>query len=455
MPTAERLAPPTLEPARGAAAPSLTRVVAASSVGTLIEFYDFFIFASLASVLSTQFYPPGDPTFSFLSTLATFAVGVAVRPLGALIFGRLGDTLGRKTTFLITLLIMGGATAAIGLLPGYATIGVAAPIILLVLRMLQGLALGGEYAGAATYVAEHAPEHRRGYYTSFIQAMPTLGILASTVTVLATQRFAGEQAFTAGAWRIPFLLSVLLVGVSYYMRRRLTESPIFTALKSRGETSSAPIAESFGSLSRWRLPLVILFGVAAGQAVLSYTSQVYILFFLQRTLKLPAATCYAVLAGALALCIPVIILVGAVSDRVGRKWLMIAGNGLGALTLYPLYRAITAYSNPVQPGMLTLLVFLQMLPLAIVFGPYAAFLVEAFPARIRYTSISLPFHIGNGWFGGFLPLIASAIVTRTGEPLSWLAYPITVLVVTCIVGGVFVTEGYRRRLWDEFSPTRS
>jgi MFS family permease len=432
-----------------ASTPSLTHVVAASSVGTMIEFYDFFIFASLASVLSTKFYPPGDETFGFLSTLATLAVGVAVRPLGSLLFGRLGDTVGRKKTFLITLLMMGGATAAIGLLPTYAAIGIAAPILLLLLRMLQGLALGGEYAGAATYVAEHSPEGRRGYYTSFIQAMPTVGILASTAAVLATQRSAGEAAFTAWAWRVPFLLSVLLVAVSYYMRRRLAESPIFSALKASGGTTETPIRESFGTWERWKLPLVILFGLGAGQAVLAFTTQVHILFFLQRTVRVPSATSYAVIASALALTAPVIVLIGALSDRIGRKWIMIAGNVLGAITLYPLFRAIMHYANPVQPVMLTVVVFLGMVLLAMVFGPYAAFLVEAFPARIRYTSISLPYHIANGYFGGFLPLIASAIVARTGDPLSWLAYPISVLIVTSIVGSIFVTERFQRKLWDE------
>jgi MFS family permease len=429
----------------------LTRIVAASSVGTMIEFYDFFIFASLASVLAAQFYPTGNPTIGFLSTLATFAVGVAVRPLGSLAFGRLGDTVGRKTTFLVTLLIMGGSTAAIGLLPSFAVIGYAAPALLLVCRLLQGLALGGEYAGAATYVAEHSPEERRGYYTSFIQAMPTVGILASTAVVAATQRLAGDAAFAAWAWRVPFLLSVLLVAVSYDMRRRLVESPIFVALKASGRTSVAPIRDSFGTWERWRLFFVLLFGVSAGQAVLSYTSQVYVLFFLQRTLHVPLATCYAVLAGALTLTAPVMVLTGAWSDRIGRKPLIVAANVLGAVSLYPVYRMIAQYANPPQPAALTLLVFLQMLPLGIVFGPYAAFLVESFPARIRYSSISLPYHIGNGWFGGFLPLIASAIVARSGNMFSWLAYPILVLAITCVVGALFLTDGYRRRLTDELA----
>jgi MFS family permease len=260
---------------------------------------------------------------------------------------------------------------------------------------------------------------------------------------------AGEAAFTAWAWRVPFLLSVLLVAVSYYMRRRLAESPIFSALKASGGTTETPIRESFGTWERWKLPLVILFGLGAGQAVLAFTTQVHILFFRQRTVRVPPATSYAVIAAALALTAPVIVLIGALSDRIGRKWIMIAGNVLGAITLYPLFRAIMHYANPVQPVMLTVVVFLGMVLLAMVFGPYAAFLVEAFPARIRYTSISLPYHIANGYFGGFLPLIASAIVARTGDPLSWLAYPISVLIVTSIVGSIFVTERFQRKLWDE------
>jgi MFS family permease len=431
----------------------LWHVVAASSVGTMIEFYDFFIFASLAGVLATQFYPPGNETIGFLSTLATFAIGVAVRPIGSLVFGRIGDMVGRKTTFLITLLIMGGSTAAMGLLPGYKTIGYAAPALLLALRMLQGLALGGEYAGAATYVAEHAPEERRGYYTSFIQAMPTLGILASTMSVLGTRRLFGDAAFNAWAWRVPFLVSVLLVGVSYYMRSRLSESPIFTALKASGRVSTAPIRDSFGTWQRWKASLIVLFGLAAGQAVLAYSTQVYVLFFLQRTLKLPADVCYIAMAWALLFDIPIIIGIGALSDRVGRKPLMMAGLLLGALTLYPIYRGMAHYANPLDTRMLALFILLQMLPIAIVFGPFAAYLVETFPARIRYTSVSLPYHIGNGWFGGFLPLIASAIVARTGSMYAWLLYPISVLVMSFVVGSVFVTESYRRRLWDEVNAT--
>jgi len=429
--------------------PSLAQIIAASSVGTMIEFYDFFIFASLAPVLATQFYPPSDANVGFFSTLLTLAVGVAVRPIGSLIFGRVGDTVGRKTTFLITLLIMGGSTAAIGMLPGFKTIGYAAPVLLLLLRISQGLALGGEYAGAATYVAEHAPEHRRGFYTGFVQAMPTVGLFVSTVSVLAARALIGEPAFSTWGWRVPFLVSIVLVVVSYYMRKRLEESPIFSALKRSGRTSPSPIRESFATWDRLRVALAVLLGISAGQAVLAYTSQVYVLFFLQRTLKVPTDTTYVVMAVALFFVAPVFLAVGALSDRVGRKRLMMAGNLLGALIFYPVYRGLAHFANPLNTPMLAFLLFVQMLPIAIVFGPFAAYTVETFPARIRYTSVSVPYHIGNGWFGGFLPLIASAIVARTQNTFSWLLYPIAVLVMSVIVGSLFIDESFQNRIWKE------
>lgn len=427
----------------------LTHVIVAASVGAMIEYYDFFVFASLASVLANHFYPPENPTFGFISTLATFAIGLAVRPFGSLIFGRIGDMVGRKTTFLVSLLIMGGATAAIGLLPGYAVIGVGAPILLLALRILQGLAIGGEYAGAAIFVAEHAPSQRRGYYTSFIQATPTLGLLVSTLVVLVTRRIAGESAFTAWAWRVPFLVSTVLVVVAYYVRARLEESPVFLALKSAGETSAAPIRDSYGTWARWKVFLIVLFGAVAGEAVLAYASQVYVLFFLQRAVHVPLAMSYEVMAGALFLSIPLFVVFGALSDRIGRKPLMVGGNLLAVLGFYPAYRAIGAYASPLHPVLLTLFVFLQMVPLVLVYAPLAAYLVEVFPARIRYTSISLPYNLGNGWFGGFLPLIATAIVARTGNIYSWLAFPIAVALITVVVGGAFVTESFTRHLADE------
>ena len=429
----------------------LGRVIVASSVGTVIEFYDFFIFASLASTIAAHFFPPGRPTLAFMSTLATYGIGLAVRPFGSLAFGRLGDTVGRKTTFLITLLLMGTSTAAIGVLPGYATLGVAAPLLLITFRVLQGLALGGEYAGAATYVGEHAPEERRGYYTSFIQLTPTIGLFASSVIVLATRRTLGEPTFSDWGWRVPFLISLVFVAISYYIRVRLEESPIFAALKRQGKTSRSPIRESYATPERWRLFAVVLFGVTAGQAVLATTTQVYVLFFLQRVLEVPPDDSYRIVAGALLLAMPMFPLLGTLSDRIGRKPMMVAGNLLAVVALYPIYRTMAAYADPVRPVALTLLTFAQMVPFVILYAPLAAYLVEAFPAHIRYTSISLPYNLGNGWFGGFLPLIATALVARTGSPFAWLAYPIGVALVTCIVGARFLTESSRKRLWAEVS----
>ena len=429
----------------------LGRVIVASSVGTVIEFYDFFIFASLASTIAAHFFPPDRPTLGFMSTLATYGIGLAVRPFGSLAFGRLGDTVGRKTTFLITLLLMGTSTAAIGVLPGYAVLGVAAPLLLITFRVLQGLALGGEYAGAATYVGEHAPEERRGYYTSFIQLTPTIGLFASSLIVLATRRAFGEPTFSDWGWRIPFLISLVFVAISYYIRVRLEESPIFAALKRQGKTSQSPIRESYATVERWKLFAVVLFGVTAGQAVLATTTQVYILFFLQRVLAVPPDDSYRIVAGALLLVMPLFPLLGALSDRIGRKPMMTTGNLLAVVALYPIYKAMAAYADPVRPVALTLLAFAQMVPFVILYAPLAAYLVEAFPAHIRYTSISLPYNLGNGWFGGFLPLIATALVARTQNPFAWLAYPIAVALVTFVVGTRFLTESSRRRLWAEVS----
>ena len=425
------------------------QVIAASSAGTMIEWYDFYIFGSLAAIISTQFYPEGNATANFLKTLATFAVGFAVRPFGALVFGRIGDLVGRKFAFLVTLLLMGGSTAAIGLLPGYKSIGIAAPIILVLLRLLQGLALGGEYGGAAVYVAEHAPDNKRGFYTSFIQTTATLGLFVSLIVILVVRAALGEEAFKQWGWRIPFLLSILLVAMSYYVRVRLKESPLFTKLKASGNTSKAPIRDSFGTWSSWKIFLLVLFGATAGQAVVWYTGQFYALFFLQTVLKVPLATAYKIVAVALLIGAPLFIFWGWMSDRVGRKKIMMAGNLLAALSYYPIYQAMKAYSSPVNVVVLTLLVLLQVVFVTMVYGPIAAFLVEAFPARIRYTSMSLPYHFGNGWFGGFLPLISTALVARTGNIYAGLAYPIAVATLTFIVGSLYLKESHTQRIWDE------
>ena len=426
------------------------KVIVASSAGTMIEWYDFYIFGSLATILATQFYPAGNATANFLKTLATFAVGFAVRPFGALVFGRIGDMIGRKFAFLVTLLIMGGSTAAIGLLPGYQRIGLAAPIILVALRLLQGLALGGEYGGAAVYVAEHSPDGKRGFFTSFIQTTATLGLFVSLVVILVVRRAVGEDAFKAWGWRIPFLLSVVLVAMSYYIRMRLKESPLFTRLKESNRTSVAPIRESFGTAEKWKVFFLVLLGATAGQAVVWYTGQFYALYFLQTVLKVPLGTAYLIVAIALLAGAPLFIFFGSLSDRIGRKWIMMAGNLIAAVTYYPLYHAMKAYSDPVNGPVLTLLVFIQVIYVTMVYGPIAAFLVEAFPARIRYTSLSLPYHFGNGWFGGFLPLIATAVVARTGNIYAGLAYPISVALLTFVVGSLFLRESHKHRIWDEF-----
>jgi MFS family permease len=428
------------------------KVITASSAGTMIEWYDFYIFGSLATILATQFYPEGNATANFLKTLATFAVGFAVRPFGALVFGRIGDMIGRKFAFLVTLLIMGGSTAAIGLLPGYHRIGIAAPIILVVLRLLQGLALGGEYGGAAVYVAEHSPDAKRGFYTSFIQTTATLGLFVSLIVILVVRKMVGEDAFKAWGWRIPFLLSVVLVGMSYYIRIRLKESPLFSRLKEEKRTSVAPIRESFGTGEKWRVFFLVLLGATAGQAVVWYTGQFYALYFLQTVLKVPLATAYTIVAIALVAGAPLFVFFGSLSDRIGRKKIMMAGNLIAALTYYPIYHAMKAFSEPINAPMLTLLVFVQVIYVTMVYGPIAAFLVEAFPARIRYTSLSLPYHFGNGWFGGFLPLIATAVVARTGNIYAGLLYPISVALTTFVVGSLFLKESHKNRIWDEFEP---
>ncbi|MFN2636273.1 MAG: MFS transporter [Gemmatimonadaceae bacterium] len=443
-PVASRSTPHPLEGAQ-----AIWKVITASSVGTMIEWYDFYIFGSLAAIISTEFFPGDNPTASFLKTLATFAVGFAVRPFGALVFGRIGDVTGRKFAFLATLLIMGGSTAAIGFLPGYKTIGIAAPIILVILRLLQGLALGGEYGGAAVYVAEHAPDGRRGFYTSFIQTTATLGLFVSLAVILIVRGIVGEDAFKAWGWRIPFIVSILLVGISYYIRLRLRESPLFSALKESGRTSRAPIQESFGTWTRWKIFLIVLFGATAGQAVVWYTGQFYALLFLQTVLKVPLVTSYVCVAVALILGAPLFVFFGNLSDRIGRKKIMIAGNLLAAILYVPIYHAMKAFSTPVNAVALTLLVFVQVVFVTMVYGPIAAFLVEAFPAKIRYTSLSLPYHFGNGWFGGFLPIIATALVARTGNIYAGLAFPIIVAVVTVVVGSLLLRDQHNESIWAE------
>ena len=424
-------------------------VIAASSAGTVIEWYDFYIFGSLSAVLAAVFYPAANPTISLLRWLATFAAGFAVRPFGALVFGRIGDLVGRKYAFMMTLLIMGGSTAAIGLLPGYGSLGILAPVLLVSLRLLQGLALGGEYGGAAVYVAEHAPDHKRGYYTSFIQTTATLGLFVSLLVILATQRAMTRAEFSAWGWRIPFLLSAVLVVVSYYIRARMAESPLFARLKAEGRTSSSPIADSYGSAERWKLFFVVLLGATAGQAVVWYTGQFYALIFLQSVLRLPLDTAYEIVALGLLFGTPFFVVFGALSDRIGRKKIIMAGCLLAAATYIPIYHAMSAAADPLNFWLLVALIFVQVLYVTMVYGPIAAFLVETFPAKIRYTSLSLPYHFGNGWFGGFTPVIATSIVAATGNRYAGLWFPIAVSLVTVAVGGAFLRETHQNKIWNE------
>jgi MFS family permease len=430
------------------------KVIFAAAAGTMIEWYDFYIFGSLAAIMSGLFFPRENPTAGFLLTLATFATGFAVRPFGAVVFGRVGDLVGRKYAFLVTLLIMGGATFLIGLLPTYEDIGMAAPLILVFLRLLQGLALGGEYGGAAVYVAEHVPDHRRGFYTSFIQTTATLGLFVSLGVILVVRSQMSEEAFRSWGWRVPFLLSILLVAMSLWIRLRLKESPLFTHLKATGQTSATPLRDSLGSRRNWRVILLVLFGAAAGQAVVWYTGQFYALFFLQQVLKVDFTRASIIVAVALALATPFFIVFGALSDRIGRKKVMMAGNLIAALSYYPIYKAMHAASQPLDSVKMTALVFIQVIFVTMVYGPIAAFLVEAFPAKIRYTSLSLPYHIGNGWFGGFTPFIATWVVTRTGNIYAGLFYPIAVALITFVIGTLFLKESKDVKIWDEASSVR-
>lgn len=423
-------------------------VIAASSAGTLIEWYDFYIFGSLATIISTQFFPKGNEVVSLLLTLATFATGFVVRPFGALFFGRIGDLVGRKYTFLVTLLIMGFSTTAIGLLPNYESIGIAAPILLLLLRLLQGLALGGEYGGAATYVAEHAPDGKRGFYTSFIQTTATLGLFVSLGVILASRTIIGEEQFSVWGWRVPFLLSVFLVIISFIIRRKLHESPVFQEMKSNGQASKSPLRDSFLNPENRRMVIIALLGATAGQGVVWYTGQFYALYYLQTVLKVNFVSANYIIAAALLLGTPFFIVWGHLSDIIGRKKIMMAGCLIAACSYIPIYKAMGHYSgfydgtSPNMPALIGL-VFIQVFFVTMVYGPIAAFLVELFPTKIRYTSMSLPYHIGNGIFGGIVPLVGTYLVDKTGDKLSGLYYPITIALMTFVIGTIFIKEDLR------------
>jgi MFS family permease len=520
------------------------RVIFASSLGTVFEWYDFYIYATLAPFFATLFFPSGNATAALLASFATYAAGFVVRPFGALVFGRIGDLVGRKYTFLVTIIVMGLSTAAAGLLPTYAAIGLASPTILVLLRLAQGLALGGEYGGAATYVAEHAPDDKRGLHTSFIQTTATLGFFVSLLVIGACRLEMAEASFKSWGWRIPFLVSLVLLVVSVYIRLKLNESPVFVRMKAEGKGSKAPLRDSFGNWKNLKLVLIALFGATAGQGVVWYTGQFYALFFLQGTLKIDWKTAYTILAAALALGTGLFVFFGWLSDRIGRKKIMLAGCLLAAATYFPIYHAMTHYGNPAleafaartpisvmasdcqvhlfplptthysecdrvqdflakrslsyettegEPGarpvthlgdtvingwddrdkdgkgplsttlkslgypsaanaadinvpMLILLVFIQVVYVTMVYGPIAAFLVELFPTRIRYTSMSFPYHIGNGWFGGMLPLTTAAVVAANGNIYAGLWYPVIVAAISLVVGAILIRETKDHRI---------
>ncbi|MDJ0365397.1 MFS transporter [Hymenobacter sp. H14-R3] len=463
---------------------TIWQVITASSVGTVIEWYDFYIFGSLAAIIGpVLFGQSGDLTKSLLGALAIFGAGFVVRPFGAVFFGRIGDMVGRKYTFLVTLLIMGGATFLTGLVPSYDTIGVAAPIIVVILRLLQGLALGGEYGGAATYVAEYAPDAKRGYYTSFIQITATGGLILSILVIVITRKTMGEVAFKEWGWRLPFLLSGLLVIASYYIRKKLHESPLFAKAKASGTTSKSPLRDSFVNPVNRRLVLIALFGVTMGQGVIFYTSQFQAYSFMNSTLKLDIVDSSTILVIAMVLATPLFIYFGSLSDRIGRKRIIMTGMICGALFTIPLFYGIKAYAGPlseITPAtvdaagkavpavmkalapnvpMMTLLTFLLVLFVTMVYGPIAAYLVELFPTSVRYTSLSVPYHIGNGVFGGFVPLIATSIgVWAAAEPagsfakehssLLGLVYPVVIALICFFVGMALVKDNRNVKLMD-------
>ena len=473
-----------------AVANSIPRVIFASSVGTMIEWYDFYLFGSLASVLAPKIYPAGNDTFALIAYLATFAVGFVVRPFGALFFGRLGDLVGRKYAFLVTLVIMGFSTFVIGLMPTFKQAGWFAPIALIVIRVLQGLALGGEYGGAAVYVGEHVPDNRRGFYTSFIQITATLGLFVSLIVILVTQNSMSKAAFADWGWRIPFLVSIFLVLVSLYVRLKMKESPIFEQLKTSGMTSTQPLTDAFGKWSNLKIVLISLFGATAGQGVVWYTGQFYALFYLQNILKVEAKTANIVVVIALLLGMPFFTVVGALSDKIGRKKLIMAGCLLGVVCYIPIYKemakatgnnivsvqstknkvtgAISLTPMTTDPAdasgiklipmkvatapnlpLLVFLVWLQVLFVCLVYGPMAAFLIESFPAKIRYTSMSLPYHIGNGVFGGLVPLIGLSVIAATGNIYAGLYYPMLIAGITFIVGSLLLKETSDNKIWEE------
>jgi MFS family permease len=419
---------------------ALWKVIGASSAGTLIEWYDFFIFGALATIISNQFFPKENETTAFLSTLAVFATGFIIRPLGAIVFGWVGDVVGRKVSFLLTLLLMGGSTFAIGLLPTYESWGVWATVLLVVLRLVQGLAIGGEYGGAAIYVAEHSPDGKRGFYTSFIQTTASIGLFASLGVIMVTRNVLGDAAFDDWGWRVPFLLSIVLVLLSYYIRIRMSESPLFAKAKSEGRLVKNPLKESFVRPENRRLVILSLFGAIMGQGVIWYTGQFYAMFFLQKVAGIDFTTTNHIIAFALLIGTPFYVFFGSLSDRIGRKPIILGGCLIAGLLYLPIYQGMMHFANPLNVPMLVVLVFTQIFLATMVYGPMAAFLVELFPTRIRYTSMSLPYHIGNGVFGGLVPFISSMLVAKTGNIYAGIAYPITIALLTALIGFLCLRE---------------
>ena len=439
----------------------LWQVIVASSVGTVIEWYDFYIFGSLSAIISLSFFPKEDPTAAFISTLAAFGAGFVARPFGGLIFGRLGDLIGRKYTFLLTLMLMGGSTFAIAFIPSYEKIGLVAPAILLALRIIQGLALGGEYGGAATYVAEYAPDAERGKYTSYIQTTATLGFFVSILVILATQQLLGDAAFKDWGWRVPFALSGILVVVSYFIRRNMDESPLFSKLKAEGRLSENPLKEAFASKANRRLMLIAMFGAIVGQGVVWHTGQFYAQIFINKILQVDFITTNLIIAASLVVGTPLFVYFGSLSDRVGRKKIMLGGMALAALGYYPLFSwmsMIVAQEGTMVNGAIFLnwtgkleLAFICSLLVtfaAMAYGPIAAFLVELFPTKIRYTSLSIPYHFANGVFGGCAPFVATWLGAVTHSNFAGLFYPIVLAALTVVVGVIYLPETKGRALSD-------
>src|SRR5215469_5414263 len=427
---------------------SLPWIIGASSVGTLIEWYDFYLYGILAVFFAKHFFPPGNENLALLASLAVFWFGFILRPFGAIFFGHLGDLIGRKFTFMLTLGMMGLATFLVGCIPSYATWGIAAPILILLMRAMQGLALGGEYGGAATYIAEHAPDGKRGLYTSWIQTTATMGIVLALLVILSCRLGFGDQAFADWAWRVPFWISAILVALSIYIRLKLEESPLFARLKEQGKASMNPAKESFSSGKNWGLILLALFGATAPEGVVWYTGQFYALFYLTTVLKVPYVTVYILMMIVLTCSAPFFVLFGALSDKIGRRNIMTLGFLLAAISYWPVFSWMAAVKD--SPFLLGILVFYMVVLVTLVYGPIAAFLVELFPARIRYTSLSLSYHVGNGVFGGLVPLAGASIAAAFGGPLYGLFYPIGIAalgVVVSIAG--LPSRSDEVQIWDE------